>query len=101
MTEPTPAAYRRNRIVALAAMVLSVLAITIFLVILLMGIGGGTQLGPIFGPFGIAATVLGLIAAVWAATQRDTRAAGVVSLAILVPCVFLAFVSTVALLSAG
>jgi hypothetical protein len=92
---------RRNRIVALTAMVLSVLAITIFVVILLMGIGGTTQLGLVFGPFGIAATVLGLIAAAWAAAHRETRGAGVVSLAILVPCVFLAFVSTVALLSAG
>ena len=82
-------------------MVLSVLAITIFLVILVMGMDGSTDIGRIFGPFGVAATVLGLIAAVWATLDRETRAAGVVSLAILVPCVFLEFVSVVALVSAG
>jgi hypothetical protein len=95
-----PAQERRIRPVALAAMVLSVLAITIFLCVLLMGMSGSTEVGRVFGPFGIGATVLGLIAAVWATLDRATRAAGVVSLAILVPCVFLAFVSAVALLSA-
>ena len=88
----------RGRPVALAAMVLSVLAITIFAVILLMGMGGATQLGRIFGPFGIAATALGLIAAVWATLDRTTRQAGVVSLAILVSCLFLAAISLIALL---
>jgi carbon starvation protein CstA len=99
VTRPTHQDERRIRPVALAAMVLSVLAITIFLVVLVMGMDGSTDIGRIFGPFGIAATVLGLIAAVWATLDRETRAAGVVSLAILVPCVFLAFVSVVALLS--
>ncbi len=99
MTQPTQPPGRPVRLVALAAMVLSVLAITIFVVILLMGMGGSTEVGRVFGPFGIAATVLGLVAAVWATLDRETRAAGVVSLAILVPCVFLAFVSLVALLS--
>ncbi|MFC0678641.1 hypothetical protein ACFFGH_12395 [Lysobacter korlensis] len=99
MTRPAPEPSRLFRMVALAAMVLSVLAITIFVVILFMGMGGSTEVGRVFGPFGIAATVLGLIAGVWATLHRGTRAAGVVSLAILVPCVFLAFVSLVALLS--
>jgi hypothetical protein len=101
VAEPVPAPGRLVRIMALAAMVLSILAITIFVMILLLGTGGSTEVGRVFGPFGIAATVLGLVAAVWATLHRGTRAAGVVSLAILVPCVFLAFVSTVALISAG
>lgn len=99
MTQPAATPGRRIRLVALAAMVLSVLAITTFAVVLLMGMGGATEIGRIFGPIGIAATVLGLIAAIWAALDRETRAAGVLSLAILVPCVLLAFVSAVALLS--
>ncbi len=99
MVEPVPAPSRLVRMVALAAMVLSVLAITVFAVILLLGVGGSTEIGRVFGPVGIAATALGLVAAVWATLSRETRAAGVVSLAILVPCVFLAFVSVVALLS--
>jgi hypothetical protein len=99
VAEPAQERGRPVRLVALAAMVLSVLAITIFVVILLMGIGGATDIGRVFGPVGIGATLLGLIAAVWATLDRETRAAGVVSLAILVPCVFLAFVSAVALLS--
>jgi ABC-type transport system involved in cytochrome c biogenesis permease component len=101
VAKPAPARGRPPRPVALAAMVLSVLAITIFVVILLMGMGGATEIGRIFGPLGIAATGLGLIAAIWATLDRETRAAGVVSLVILVPCVFLALISAVALISAG
>jgi hypothetical protein len=99
VAKPAQPPGRPIRLVALAAMVLSVLAITIFVVILFMGMDGSSEVGRVFGPFGIAATVLGLVAAIWATLDRETRAAGVVSLAILMPCAFLAFVSTVALLS--
>jgi hypothetical protein len=80
-------------------MVLSVTAITIYLVILVMGFGGNTDVARAFGPIGMAVTVLGLIAAIWAATNRDTRAAAVVSLAILVPCTFFAAISLLVLLA--
>jgi hypothetical protein len=85
--------------VSLAALLLAVLAATIFIVIIVLGSAGDTSLGAVFGPIGIAATALGLVAGITAVFTPRTRVLGVLALALLAPCVLLSLLNIVALTS--
>jgi hypothetical protein len=85
------------RVVSLAALTLAVVAGTIFIVIIVLGSGGDTRLGDVFGPIGIAATSTGIVAAIASLFDARTRVLGVLCLILLLPSVFLSVLTLVAL----
>jgi hypothetical protein len=84
------------RAVSLAAITLAVFAGTIFIVVIVLGSGGDTNLARVFGPIGIASTVLGLAAAIYAITQERTRVVGITVLLVLLPSCVLSLLTIVA-----
>lgn len=88
-----------QRMVMIAAIVFTVLAATIFVVILLVGGADAPEIGRVFSPVGVAATVLGLIASIAALVDPRTRTLGITTSLVLVPCVLLAALSLVILFS--
>ena len=84
------------RVVSLAAITLAVFAGTIFIVVIVLGSGGVQSVARVFGPLGIGATVLGLVAAVFAITQQRTRVLGITALLVLLPSVVLSLLTIVA-----
>ena len=92
-----PSAYQR--MVMIAAIVFTVLAATIFVVILVAGGKEAPEIGRVLSPVGIAATVLGLIASIAALVDPRTRTLGVTTTLALAPCAVLATLSAVALFS--
>lgn len=90
---------RTERAIAIMAITLAALAATIFVVVLILGSGGATEVGRYFSPIAIAATVVGLVFAIWAVAVRRLRPVGITTLAIFVPCVLLSALSAVALVS--
>lgn len=87
------------RVASLAAILLAVLAGTIFIVVIVLGSGGDTRLGSVFGPVGIAATVLGCVAAVATLFHRQSRVLGVLAIILLLPSVVLSALTLVAIAS--
>lgn len=87
------------RVVSLAAILFAVLAGTIFIVVIVLGSGGDTRLGSVFGPVGIAATVIGLITAIAALVNRQSRVLGVLAIILLLPSVVLSALTLVAIAS--
>jgi hypothetical protein len=74
------------RAVSLAAITLAVFAGTIFIVVIVLGSGGDTNL----------ARVLGLAAAIYAITQERTRVVGITVLLVLLPSCVLSLLTIVA-----
>jgi hypothetical protein len=87
------------RVVALTALILAILAGTIFIVIIVLGSAGDTSVSAVFGPIAIAATALGLVAGIAAVITARSRVLGILALAILAPCVLLSLLNVVALSS--
>jgi hypothetical protein len=79
-------------VVALTALILAILAGTIFIVIIVL-------VSAVFGPIAIAATALGLVAGIAAVITARSRVLGILALAILAPCVLLSLLNVVALSS--
>lgn len=92
---PTPV----SRTVAFGAVFFAIVAPLVFLVILGLGSIGVVEAGRTFAPFAITATVLGLVASVWAIAMPRTRATGITTMVVMVPCVFLAAINLVSLLA--
>lgn len=88
-----------RRSLAALALVAAVLAATVFTVIVTFGIGDDPLLARWFSPFGIAATVAGLVSAALAVGDRAARPVAVVAFVILVPCTVIAALAVVAILS--
>jgi hypothetical protein len=87
------------RLVSLAAIMFTVVAGTIFVMIIVLGSIGDTNLADVFGPIAIGSTVLGIVAAVAAAVRVRTRVLGTLCLLVLLPCVVLSLLTLVALTS--
>jgi hypothetical protein len=87
-----------SRWVSLAALMFAVLAPVLFVMIFLLP-GIGFETGRTFLPFAIAATALGLAASIWAIVLPRSRAVGVTTLFIVVPCAFLAAIGVISLVS--
>jgi hypothetical protein len=85
------------RLVSLAAIMFTVVAGTIFVMIIVLGSGGETALADVFGPIAIGATVLGLASAIVATVQARTRTLGILCLLVLLPCVVLSLLTLIAL----
>jgi hypothetical protein len=85
------------RLVSLAAIMLTVLAGTIFVMIIVLGSVGETRLAEVFGPIAIGATAVGIVAAIAAAVRARTRVLGILCLLVLLPCVVLSLLTLVAL----
>ena len=85
------------RIVSLAAIMFTVVAGTIFVMVIVLGSGGDTDLAGVFGPIAIGATVLGIVAAIAAVVRARTRVLGILCLLVLLPCVVLSLLTLVAL----
>ena len=82
-----------------AAVVFTVLAATIFVVILVLGGANSPEVSRVFSPVAIASTALGLIASIASIVDQRTRTLGVTTTIVLVPCSLLAALSVIALLS--
>lgn len=89
----------RARLAAQWALTLAIFAGMLFIVVLVMGVGGSVDLVTWFAPAAVIVTVAGLIAAVIATRDRRTRSMGITALFILVPCVVLSGLTILALLS--
>jgi hypothetical protein len=87
------------RVVSLAAIMFTVVAGTIFVMIIVLGSVGDTNLADVFGPIAIGATVLGMVAAIAAIARVRTRVLGILCLVVLLPCVVLSLLTLVALSS--
>ncbi|PRY69922.1 hypothetical protein B0I08_10144 [Glaciihabitans tibetensis] len=85
------------RVVSLAAIMFTVVAGTIFVMVIVLGSGGDTTLAAVFGPVAIGATILGLASAVSATVRARTRVLGILCLLVLLPCVVLSLLTLVAL----
>jgi hypothetical protein len=85
------------RVTSLAAIMFTVVAGTVFVMVIVLGSGGDTTLAAVFGPIAIGATVVGLAAAVSATVRARTRVIGILCLAVLLPCVVLSLLTLVAL----
>src|SRR5690554_6429179 len=90
---------RYERIVVTAAVVFTVLAVTLFVIILIFGGLGATQMSRLFSPIAIGATVLGLVGSIAAITYDRTRFLGITTTLVLVPCALLSALGLVALFS--
>jgi len=97
--DPAPQTATSRR-VSLAAVMFSVLAPVMFVVIFLLVAVGYDTAGLTLSPFAIGATALGLVASVWALVLRRSRVVGVTTLLVMLPCAVLAALSGVALASA-
>ena len=95
-TDPPPLS-GTARFLSLGAITMTVLAGTIFIMVIVFGSVGETRLPDVFGPIAIGATVLGLAAAIAAVVRARTRVIGVLCLAVLLPCVVLSLLTLVAL----
>jgi hypothetical protein len=84
------------RAISLTAITLAVLAGTIFIVVIVLGSGGVQSVAQVFGPIGIAATVLGVAASIFAITQQRTRVLGITALLVLLPSCVLSLLTIVA-----
>lgn len=89
-----------TRAVSLASVMLAVLAPVLFVLIFFLASIGYTMAGPTLSPFAIAATIVGLVASIWAVVLPRTRVVGITTLLVMVPCAFLAAISVVSLLTA-
>lgn len=96
--DPVPQT-RITRTVSLAAVMFAVLAPVLYIVIFGLISAGVDQAGRLYAPFAITATLLGLACSIWATTIPRSRIVGITTLLVLVPCVFLATLSVLALLS--
>jgi hypothetical protein len=89
-----PSAYQRT--VMIAAATFTVLAASIYVVVLLLG-GTSSDIGRIFLPVAITATGLGLVASVASIVDQRARTIGITTAIVLLPCAFLAALSFLAL----
>ncbi len=87
------------RLAAQGALTLAITAGSLFILIVVLGTGGSTELADIFGPIAVVATVLGIVTGILATINPRTRTVGITALFILVPCLFLSALTLVALLS--
>ena len=88
-----------TRAVSLAAVMFAVLAPVLYVSIFSLVAVGVDAAGRLFSPFAVGATVLGLVASIWAIVLPRTRVLGIVTLLVMVPCAFLAALSIVSLFS--
>ena len=98
--DPAPQT-RLTRTVSLAAVMFAVLAPVLYIVIFGLISVGVDSAGRVYSPFAITATLLGLVSSIWAITIPRARIVGITTLLVLVPCVFLAVLSVVAIFSAA
>lgn len=87
------------RIAAQWSLTLSVFAGTLFVVVLVLGVGGASDVVTIFAPAAVVVTVLATIGAVIALRHPRTRSVGITAAFILVPCVVLSALTIFALFS--
>ena len=89
------------RVISQAALVLAILAGTIFVVVIVLGSGGQTSVAEVFGPIGVVVTVVGLIVGLIGLANKRTRTLAFISLLVLVPSIFLSFFAIIAAISRG
>ena len=89
----------REQIVALGAIMAASIAATVFVVVLVLGADGVTEVGRVFSPIAVAATLAALVFGVLALIRPRIRAVGVTTLIVVIPCLFLSLLSVVALTS--
>lgn len=87
------------RVAAQWGLTLSVFAGMLFIVVLVLGVGGSADLVAWFAPAAVLVTAVGLVAAVIATRNSRTRSLGITALFILVPCVVLSGLTIIALLT--
>jgi hypothetical protein len=92
-----PSPYQRT--VMIVAVTFTVLAATIYVVVLLLGGATASEVGRVFLPVAIAATGIALVASIAAIVDERSRTVGITTAIVLVPCAFLAALSLVALFS--
>ncbi len=90
---------RAEQVVALAAIISATLAATVFVVVLVLGSGGATEVSRVFSPIAIVATSLAIVFSIWAVSTSRLRTVGVTTLIVAAPCLLLSFISILALTS--
>lgn len=90
---------RGEQIIALGAIMAASIAATVFIVVLVLGADGATEVGRVFSPIAVGATLVALVFGVLGVMRARIRAVGVTTLIVVVPCLFLSLLSIVALIS--
>ena len=90
---------RGEQFIALGAIMAASIAATVFVVVLVLGADGATEVGRVFSPIAVVATVVALVFGVLALMRTRIRAVGATTLIVVVPCLFLSLLSIVALTS--
>ena len=90
---------RGEQVIALGAIMAASIAATVFIVVLVLGADGATEVGRVFSPIAVAATLVALVFGVLAVIRSRIRAVGVATVIVVVPCLFLSLLSIVGMTS--
>ena len=96
--DPVPQT-RTSRQISLGAIMFSVLAPMLYVIIFFLVSIGYTTAGRTLAPFAITATVAGLICSIWAVFLPRSRVVGITTGLVMLPCVVLAAVAAISLAS--
>ncbi len=96
--DPVPQT-RTSRQISLGAIMFSVLAPMLYVIIFFLVSIGYTTAGRTLAPFAITASVAGLVCSTWAVFLPRSRVVGITTGLVIVPCLVLAVVAVISLVA--